>query len=284
MTLIARHWISLFLLPFVCLLAACASGEKEADDGRYDPKVSKQGNLPLLYHANEEQVLRLFPIGTPRNAVIERFGSPAAGSAGKDVYSYEITYQKLGADRTAVRIARSVTAELSYDAADKLKAVEPLVLEGYVRSEKDKKVEERKPTHEEIAIHLSGLNPGSVNEAIAKGYPGVTPAAATAGRGPAGSTSAAATGSVWRTGLQVMEFQTNSGRTEVRVTDFDDGSVAKARGVRAKDTIVSVNGTKTGNTAEYSKAIRAATTDKPLVLRLTRAGKPVTVTLPVGGK
>lgn len=277
MTLTARRWTSLLLPALLCLLAACASNEPAPDDPRFEPKVSKQGNLELLYHANEEQVMRLFPVGTPRTAIIERFGNPMAGSGDKDVYAYEVTYQKLNADRTAVRVARSVRAELSYDAAGRLKSAEPLVLEGYVRSDKDKTIEERKPTHEEIAIHLMGLNPVSVNEAIAKGYPGVTPA-----RAAQTGVAAAASAAVWRTGLQVMEFQTKSGRTEVRVTDFDEGSPAKARGVRAKDTIVSVNGVRTPNTAEYGKALRAASTDKPLVLRLTRGGKPVTVTLTPG--
>ncbi len=232
------------------------------------PMLIKRGNLPVLFHANAEQLPRIFPIGTPRSKIHAKFGLPlpdSGSTAEQDVYSASMYYLK-STGRNSIGVMRTVSAHLHYDEAGNVKSVEPSIFMSYVETTGGKATVTRQATDAEIAMYLTSLNPAAVERIIAAAFPDQEPSPA----------KSAITAAPWRIGVKLDSrleptFRSLTNEKIVPfVTGFTADSLARGAGMEVGDVILEVNGQKVAGASDVAIKIGNADPLLPLVVKIQR--------------
>ena len=274
--LLSRHTSHLALASM--LLFACGTCHAGALADLYKPKTLTTGSPALLYHADAEQIKKLFPVGATREKIQAKFGAPPkdyGSTADKDVYGYSLTYQKFNKDKSMLTVSRTSGVNVNYDAKNRIKSLDiPAYPASYIIVKNGAVTEEREPTEAEINQYLGPVNPALADALIAQGFE------VAASNAPKSELTAKA----WHLGIQynpVFSWAGGiAGSTTNTITGFEAGSIGQANGMLIGDEILSINGqSMTKGATSLSTAISQADRAQPLLIIIKRGGKKQTIVI-----
>ncbi|MGH8108397.1 MAG: PDZ domain-containing protein [Arenimonas sp.] len=256
-------WAVLFALTFLFIGRIEASTLSDI----YKPVVMKLGSPEVLYHADAAQIKKLFPLGTTKDKIHAKFGSPPqdyGSTAERDVYGYSMSYRVFNKDKSSFTLMRTSSAYVTYDAKGKINNTETSVFSSYVKSAKSVVLENRQPTEAEINQYLMPVNPALADAIILQGF----------SDSALSQPKTALTAKPWRLGIQIESKeagQTWSGtRFETVIKAFAPDSIAQEGGMQIGDVVLEVNGIKIQNASQLSVNVGNADPTKPLTVKIKR--------------
>lgn len=265
-----RAALAWFLLS---VSATCGAG---ALADLYKPKTITTGSPAVLYHADAEQIKKLFPIGTAREQIHAKFGAPPkdyGSTADKDVYGYSLIYQKFNKDKSMLTVSRTTGVYVNYDAKGMIASLDvPVYPASYTIAANGGVTENRVPTTAEINQYLSPVNPALADALIAQGF----------GETALSAPKSALAAKAWHLGIQynpVFSWAGGiAGSTTNTVTGFEQGSVGQANGMMVGDEVLAINGqSMTKGATSLSTAISQAERTQPMRITIKRGRKEHTI-------
>ncbi len=258
---------------FLSISGACNAG---ALADLYKPKTLTVGSPAVLYHADVEQIKKMFPIGTSRDKIQAKFGAPPkdyGSTADKDVYGYSLIYQKFNKDKSMLTVSRTAGVYVNYDAEGKVKSLDvPAYPASYMFLSNGVVTENRVPSTAEIAQYLVPINSALADAVIVQGF----------GEAALSTPKTELTAKAWRLGIQynpVFSWAGGiAGSTTNTVTGFEDGSIGQANGLLVGDEIQAINGqSMTKGATSLSAAISQAERTQPMIIVIKRGRKEQTI-------
>ncbi len=276
MLLLKANRYTVCIVLAILFLFSCTTSSAGALADLYKPKTLSSGSPAVLYHANAEQIKKLFPIGTIRANIQAKFGAPPkdyGSTDDKDVYGYSLIYQKFNKDKSMLTVSRTVGVYVNYDAKGKVKSLDiPVYTASYTLISNGVAAENRVPSTAEINQYLIPVNPALADALIAQGFDSVALSAP----------KTALTAKPWHLGIQfnpVFSWAGGiAGSTTYTVTGFEQGSIGQANGIMIGDEILAINGqSMTKGATSLSTAISQAERTQPLVISIKRGRKQQTI-------
>lgn len=268
-----------------CFLAACA--QNAILEELYRPKFEKQG-LELLYSLDANDVDQYFPLGTPREVLVQRYGNPPSsgtkalekGGAGTYInYMHSRVYSHYSRAGEMSMVIFSANVMLGFDASGRLIDHSFSTNSTAQNSNAAGQSTSRVPSDAEIVQYLGARPPLPVAMKPAKAG-----AAASSGSEVA-APLADSTAQVWKLGMRVspptvaeLAAAKLKSKTGVVVRAVA-GSSAKA-GLQLGDVIVKLNGNEIAGLADMSEQIKAIPLSSELVFQIVRKGAQRQIKVP----
>jgi hypothetical protein len=241
----------------------------------YKPKTLATGSPAVLYHADAEQIKKLFPIGTSREKIQAKYGAPPkdyGSTADKDVYGYSLIYQKFNKDKSMLTVSRTTGVYVAYDDKGKIKSLDvPAYPASYIFASNGVVTENRVPTEVEINQYLGPVNTAMADALIAQGFSEAL-----------STPKSELTAKAWRLGIQydpVFSWAGGiAGSTTNTVTGFEQGSIGQANGMLVGDEVLAINGqSMIKGATSLSTAISQAERTQPMIVLIKRGRKVQTI-------